>query len=177
MHFNAWCKGALKVTHICMSFLLYYSFIDPVVNVTVTQSPQVVSGSTAVNLSCKASGDVELVSWTKNGQIVGNSDPYSLLDGNYTLQIKTPDSTYSGNYTCNASNPVSWRDESWELLIPCKCVRYILAIVYYGAVAHALQQLTQMPSRYTSVQLNPQHRSLQNWGVSRNTISGELQWK
>ncbi|PIO14768.1 hypothetical protein AB205_0157620 [Aquarana catesbeiana] len=135
---------------------------DPVENVTVTQSPRVVSGNTAVNLSCKASGDVELVSWTKNRQIVGNSDPYSLLDGNYTLQIKNPDSTYSGNYTCNASNPVSWRDESWELLIPCECVRYILAIVYYGAVAHALQQLTQMPSRYTSVQLNPQHRSLQN---------------
>lgn len=111
---------------------------DPVENVTLTQSPRVVSGNTAVNLSCKASGDIELVSWTKNGQIVGNSDPYSLLDGNYTLQIKTPDSTYSGNYTCNASNPVSWRDESWELLIPYTLSAGAIAGIVIGSVAGAI---------------------------------------
>lgn len=111
---------------------------DPVVNVTVTQSPQVVSGSTAVNLSCKASGDIELVSWTKNGQIVGNSDPYSLLDGNYTLQIKNPDSTYSGNYTCKASNPVIWSDASLELLIPYTLSAGAIAGIVIGSVAGAI---------------------------------------
>lgn len=111
---------------------------DPVVNVTVTQSPQVVSGSTAVNLSCKASGDIELVSWTKNGQIVGNSDPYSLLDGNYTLQIKNPDSTYSGNYTCNASNPVTWSNASLELLIPYTLSAGAIAGIVIGSVAGAI---------------------------------------
>ncbi|XP_040183197.1 carcinoembryonic antigen-related cell adhesion molecule 1-like [Rana temporaria] len=111
---------------------------DPVVNVTVVQSPQVVSGNTAVNLSCKASGDVELVSWTKNGQIVGNSDPYSLLDGNYTLQIKNPDSTYSGNYTCNASNPVSWSDASWGLTIPYTLSGGAIAGIVIGSVAGAI---------------------------------------
>ncbi|XP_077312704.1 cell adhesion molecule CEACAM2-like [Lithobates pipiens] len=111
---------------------------DPVVNVSVTQSPQVVSGNTAVNLSCKASGDVELVSWTKNGQIVGNSDPYSLLDGNYTLQIKNPDSTCSGNYTCNASNPVIWSDASWGLTIPYTLSGGAIAGIVIGSIAGAI---------------------------------------
>ncbi|KAM9299073.1 uncharacterized protein PAF06_016084 [Gastrophryne carolinensis] len=89
---------------------------DRVVNVTVTQSPPLVDESTAsVSLTCRATGDVESISWTKEGQTLGYNDSYILLDGNRTLQVKYPNRTYTGNYTCNSSNPLSWDKGSWEL--------------------------------------------------------------
>ncbi|XP_072282753.1 cell adhesion molecule CEACAM7-like [Pyxicephalus adspersus] len=91
---------------------------DPVENVTVTQSPQSVDENmAAVYLTCSTSGDVELVTWTRNGEILGYTSNYDLQDGNKTLQIKNPNRTFSGSYTCNMSNPVSWSKGSWNLTV------------------------------------------------------------
>lgn len=91
---------------------------DPVGNVTVKQSLQVVSEDTsAVNLSCSASsGYNEAVTWMKAGESITNST-YNLLDGNQTLQIMQPNRTFSGNYSCNISNAVSWSIGYLQLLV------------------------------------------------------------
>ncbi|XP_040183194.1 hemicentin-1-like isoform X2 [Rana temporaria] len=92
---------------------------DPVVNVAVTQSPQKVNeGAAFVNLSCSASsGYTEMVTWMKDGQSVISKNPYSLLDGNRTLQITRPDRTFNGLYTCNISNAAYWGSGSLGLTI------------------------------------------------------------
>ncbi|KAM5132537.1 HEPACAM family member 2-like [Mantella aurantiaca] len=104
----------LSPANLAFSVIVY----DPVVNATVIQSPASVNEKTAeVNLSCSAFGDVELFTWTRGGKTLGSNDTYILLDGNKTLQIKTPNRTYTGNYTCNVSNPVSSKDALWELTV------------------------------------------------------------
>ncbi|XP_018409875.1 PREDICTED: carcinoembryonic antigen-related cell adhesion molecule 1-like [Nanorana parkeri] len=82
-------------------------------------SPEVADEKTTVvvNLICNASGDVEFVTWTKDGKTLAYNDTYSLQDGNRTLQIKYPNRTHAGNYTCNVSNPVSSDDALWELKV------------------------------------------------------------
>ncbi|XP_073457934.1 pregnancy-specific beta-1-glycoprotein 2-like [Aquarana catesbeiana] len=93
-------------------------FYDPVGNVTVKQSLQVVSEDTsAVNVTCSASsGYNEAVTWMKAGESITNST-YNLLDGNQTLQIMQPNRTFSGNYSCNISNAVSWSIGYLQLLV------------------------------------------------------------
>ncbi|XP_077312699.1 pregnancy-specific beta-1-glycoprotein 1-like isoform X1 [Lithobates pipiens] len=92
---------------------------DPVVNVTVTQSPQKVNeGAALVNLSCSASsGYTEMVTWMKDGQSVTSKNAYSLLDGNRTLQIKQPDRKSNGLYICNISNAAYWGSGSLNLTV------------------------------------------------------------
>ncbi|XP_073457932.1 hemicentin-1-like isoform X3 [Aquarana catesbeiana] len=92
---------------------------DPVVNVKMTQSPQKVNeGAALVNLSCSASsGFIERVTWMKDGQSVISKNAYSLLDGNWTLQITRPDRTFNGLYICNISNAAYWGSGSLNLTV------------------------------------------------------------
>ncbi|XP_073457929.1 hemicentin-1-like [Aquarana catesbeiana] len=103
-----WKTGSLQ--------LLIY---DPVENVTVTQSPKIVSeNSPAVNLSCGASsGNIETVTWTKDGKPINITNNYNLLNGNLTLQINNPNRTFSGLYICNISNAAYWKSGSLQLLV------------------------------------------------------------
>ncbi|XP_077312705.1 hepatic and glial cell adhesion molecule-like [Lithobates pipiens] len=100
-------------------------FYDPVVNVTVTQSPQKASeGAAFVNLSCSASsGHTEMVTWMKDGQSVISKNAYSLLDGNWTLQITRPDRTFNGLYSCNVSNAADWGSGSLDLTVSYATLR------------------------------------------------------
>ncbi|XP_072282465.1 hemicentin-1-like isoform X2 [Pyxicephalus adspersus] len=90
---------------------------DPIENVTITQFPQTVSENTsAVNLSCSASsGPIETVTWMKNGQAIDHT--YILLDGNFTLQLIQPKREFSGNYSCNLSNPAYSNTGYLQLLV------------------------------------------------------------
>ncbi|CAH2318666.1 carcinoembryonic antigen-related cell adhesion molecule 1-like [Pelobates cultripes] len=92
---------------------------DPVQNVTVVLLPQInVSENTPeVNLSCKAATGGETFTWLKNGAPLPANYSYTLLDGNRTLQIKSPNITYNGNYTCIVSNPVSSSNNTIELIV------------------------------------------------------------
>ncbi|XP_068099237.1 carcinoembryonic antigen-related cell adhesion molecule 1-like [Hyperolius riggenbachi] len=89
---------------------------NPVQGVTVTQSPQKVTGSTPVaNLSCSASsGYIEYVTWMKDGQSLNSytTNTYTLLDGNQTLQMQKPKGTYNGSYSCNMSSAAYWGSSS-----------------------------------------------------------------
>ncbi|KAM5132680.1 pregnancy-specific beta-1-glycoprotein 6-like [Mantella aurantiaca] len=95
---------------------------DPVVNVKVTQLPEKVNNtSPLVNLSCSASSSyIEEVTWTKDGKSLTSEKPYSLLDGNQTLQIIQPNQTFNGIYTCNMSNAAYWGPGSLNLIVSCK---------------------------------------------------------
>ncbi|XP_073457943.1 hepatic and glial cell adhesion molecule-like [Aquarana catesbeiana] len=98
---------------------------DQVVNVTVTQSPQKVNeGAAFVNLSCSSSsGYTEMVTWMKDGQSVISKNAYSLLDGNWTLQITQPDRTFNGLYICNVSNAAYWGSGSLNLTVSYATLR------------------------------------------------------
>ncbi|XP_068097636.1 carcinoembryonic antigen-related cell adhesion molecule 1-like [Hyperolius riggenbachi] len=100
------------------SLSFHVKIYDPVINVSVVQSPESVSeGMALVNLTCSSAGDADTVTWTRSGQTLGYNDSYTLLNGNRTLQIKNPDRTYSGNYTCSMSNPISADRKTFELTV------------------------------------------------------------
>ncbi|XP_068097634.1 hemicentin-1-like isoform X1 [Hyperolius riggenbachi] len=89
----------------------------PLGDVTVTQSPQIVTeGTSAVNLSCISTGIIDKVTWLKDGQPV-NSNASRLLDENLTLQIIQPTREFSGSYSCNVSNPASSRAGFHNLIV------------------------------------------------------------
>lgn len=98
---------------------------DPVVNVTVIQSPQKVNeGAAFVNLGCSSSsGYTEMVTWMKDGQSVISKNAYSLLDGNWTLQITRPDRTFNGLYICNVSSAAYWGSGSLDLTVSYATLR------------------------------------------------------
>ncbi|XP_072011080.1 cell adhesion molecule CEACAM1-like isoform X2 [Engystomops pustulosus] len=92
---------------------------DPVTGVSVSQSPAAVDEtSPAVNLSCSASSGGMTYTWMREGQSLVINGSYVTLDGGRILQINHPNRTYSGDYSCNVSNPVSWGVASWTLKIP-----------------------------------------------------------
>ncbi|XP_077312709.1 hemicentin-1-like isoform X2 [Lithobates pipiens] len=111
---------ATTTTIVSGSRTFQVKFYDPFMNVTVTQSPQKVNeGAALVNLSCSASnGYIEMVTWMKDGQSV-TSNAYSLLDGNWTLQIARPNRTFNGLYSCNVSNAVYKDFGSLNLTVSC----------------------------------------------------------
>ncbi|KAM8927827.1 cell adhesion molecule CEACAM1-like [Pelodytes ibericus] len=89
------------------SLSFHVRFYEPVVISMVESSPTSVSESTpAVNVTCRASSGAVTFTWEKDDLALGSNLNYSLLDGNRTLQLNNPNRSYSGNYTCIASNPV-----------------------------------------------------------------------
>ncbi|XP_075045818.1 cell adhesion molecule CEACAM2-like [Mixophyes fleayi] len=120
------------------------TFYDPVRNVTVSQSPLEVSeGTPVVNLTCSASSGIQKVTWTKDGKSVGYNDSYILSDGNQTLRINQPNRTYTGNYSCNISNPVDWGYASFILNVsysdtPASLSAGAIAGIVIGSVVGAI---------------------------------------
>ncbi|XP_077312698.1 hemicentin-1-like isoform X2 [Lithobates pipiens] len=113
-------------------------FYDVISSVTVQQTPAIViEGTPMVNLSCKASSGSGSVTWQKDGQPLTNDSSHVLLD--QTLQILTPNRTFSGTYRCNMSNPVSWNDGSIEMT------------VYYPVGEVTVTQSPEIASEMTSL--------------------------
>ncbi|XP_040183191.1 hemicentin-1-like [Rana temporaria] len=105
-----------NVTSASRSFQV--KFYDVISGVTVQQTPAIVDERTPdVNLSCGASSGSGSVTWQKDGQPLSNDSSHVLLDR--VLQILNPNRTFSGTYSCNMSNPVSWN------------VGFIVMTVYY----------------------------------------------
>ncbi|XP_069803401.1 carcinoembryonic antigen-related cell adhesion molecule 7-like isoform X2 [Dendropsophus ebraccatus] len=89
---------------------------DPVTNVLVSQSPATVDESTpAVSLTCSAATGAVTYTWTRNETQLPSNSSYVTLDGGKTLQIKLPNRTFTGNYTCKVSNPVDSASASYVL--------------------------------------------------------------
>ncbi|XP_063291531.1 carcinoembryonic antigen-related cell adhesion molecule 1-like [Pelobates fuscus] len=103
---------------------------DPVWNVTVELSPTTVFENTPeVNLYCRADTGEETFTWLKNGSALPANYSYSFLNGNRTLQIKSPNTTYNGNYTCIVSNPFSSNQTTIQLIV------YPVSSLSAGAIA------------------------------------------
>ncbi|XP_073457931.1 pregnancy-specific beta-1-glycoprotein 11-like isoform X2 [Aquarana catesbeiana] len=97
----------VRTTTVPGSRTFQVKFFDIITDVTLLQTPAIVIESTPmVNLSCRASSGSGSVTWQKDGQPLTNDSSHVLLD--QALQILNPNRTFSGNYSCNMSNPVSW---------------------------------------------------------------------
>lgn len=86
-------------------------------------SPSITTGIAMVdqdsNLTCQvAGGKVSSVRWTKDGQMITNSDDtYRLLQNNLTLQIRNAQKSNCGVFTCILENRVSEVNHSYHLFI------------------------------------------------------------
>ncbi|XP_048357625.1 V-set and immunoglobulin domain-containing protein 10-like [Sphaerodactylus townsendi] len=83
-------------------------------SVSVTVSPtEVFEGNRSVTLNC---GPVQgSVTWTKDGQTLGEDPRYVLTDG--SLKISHPQRADAGNYGCTISNPFSNGTSTAQLTI------------------------------------------------------------
>ncbi|MEE6481870.1 hypothetical protein FKM82_013034 [Ascaphus truei] len=94
---------------------------EPVENVSVSSSPATVNErSPDVNLTCTVSRGEGAVRWDKDGNPLRGDSGYNLLDRSRTLQIMHPNTTHSGSYSCNISNPLSSGRGSYTLSVPCE---------------------------------------------------------
>lgn len=73
----------------------------------VTNLTQTVEGNETVSLYCQFTGDLPSVAWRKDGDWLLYHDRMNISDDNRTLTITVVNRTDSGQYQCEAQNPVS----------------------------------------------------------------------
>ncbi|MEE6481866.1 hypothetical protein FKM82_013034 [Ascaphus truei] len=112
---------------------------EPVENVSVSSSPATVNErSPDVNLTCTVSRGEGAVRWDKDGNPLRGDSGYNLLDRSRTLQIMHPNTTHSGSYSCNISNPLSSGRGSYTLSVPSMLSAGAIAGIVIGSILGAL---------------------------------------
>ncbi|XP_056236724.1 carcinoembryonic antigen-related cell adhesion molecule 5-like isoform X1 [Seriola aureovittata] len=85
------------------------SVLEPIVNASVTSSPNQPVEGNSVKLTCEAAGSVFARKWMKDGA--------DLIQTGRVLSFQSLKKTDSGKYSCNISNPVSSVEAEYIMVV------------------------------------------------------------
>ena len=75
----------------------------------------------SIKLPCKVTGDPKpLISWTKNGVRITESDPHYFLSGDGSLEIFSADPQDTATYSCTAINIAGLKEKRMTLFVQSK---------------------------------------------------------
>ena len=87
--------------------------------VNITSTDQMIEGN-SVNLTCDGAGSVFTREWMKDGSSLTLADDMTLYDENRVLSFLSLEKTHSGEYLCKISNPVSFDEAKYSMVVNCK---------------------------------------------------------
>ena len=87
--------------------------------VSITSTDQTIEGN-SVNLTCDGAGSVFTREWMKDGSSLTLADDMTLYDENRVLSFLSLEKTHSGEYLCKISNPVSFDEAKYSMVVNCK---------------------------------------------------------
>lgn len=73
-----------------------------------------------INLTCVASGSIFTRHWRKDGAELSVDENMALHELDSVLSFRSMNTTYEGNYSCAAGNPMGMEEASYVLKIQCK---------------------------------------------------------
>ncbi|XP_044215012.1 carcinoembryonic antigen-related cell adhesion molecule 5-like [Thunnus albacares] len=90
--------------------------LERISGVNITSTDQTIEGN-SVNLTCDGAGSVFTREWMKNGSLLTLVDNMTLYDENRVLSFLSLKRTDSGEYLCNISNPVSFDEAKYSMVV------------------------------------------------------------
>ncbi|XP_034029878.1 carcinoembryonic antigen-related cell adhesion molecule 5-like isoform X2 [Thalassophryne amazonica] len=81
--------------------------LDPITSVMVKQTGGIPEVNASTTLHCKVTGSVDNILWLKNGIVISHDNRTILDMNNKTITIEALQPSDSGDYQCQAINPVS----------------------------------------------------------------------
>ena len=85
----------------------------------ITPTDQTIEGN-SVNLTCDGAGVVFTREWMKDGSPLTLTDNLTFYDENRVLSFLSLKKTDSGEYLCKISNPVSFDEAKYSIVVICK---------------------------------------------------------
>ncbi|XP_067457157.1 carcinoembryonic antigen-related cell adhesion molecule 5-like [Thunnus thynnus] len=90
--------------------------VERISSVSITSTDQTIEGN-SVNLTCDGAGSVFTREWMKDGSLLTLVDNMTLYDENRVLSFLSLKKTDSGEYLCNISNPVSFDEAKYSMVV------------------------------------------------------------